>query len=121
MTINNISIGEWSNPDQIIDRFLSEAKAKPGTVVCGGCEAWSLCYSEGGPLGNVFSAKVRRSTKERDWRILGRMSKRIGAPYEVTPKTIETNADATHYWIWGSAVLTEDEQAVVRKMQGHAD
>lgn len=113
------SIGDWSEPDQCVKRLLSAAVAHPDKIITATCGAWSLCFS--GPdagdtrLGNVFSARVRRSTKERDWEILGRMSARVGAPMESTPKTIETDATATHYWIWGGTATPEESKGLLQK------
>lgn len=115
-----VDIGEWGNPDKIVDRLLAEAKAHPGSIISGACEAWTLCFSSGGEeawgisgghkLGNVFSARVRRSTKERDWRVLGQMAARIGAPKEATPETIRTDANTTHYFVWGGTIPKEERE-----------
>lgn len=117
--MNYHDIGDWSdlNCDKTVDRMVAEAEARPGVIVTATCGAWSLSHSRGGvdKLGNVFGARVRRSTSKRDWMILGRMLKRIGAPAEATPKTIETDATATHYWTWGGTVPQEEAKGLIEK------
>lgn len=110
----NHHVGDnWSdlNCDKFIDLMKKEGEDRPGVLIWGSCGAWTVCFSTGNKhgdsdLGNVFSCRVRRSTSKRDWHILGRMAKRIGAPDEM-PETIRTAPDLSHYWIWGGNVPKE--------------
>lgn len=98
---SGIDLGEWSDPDKLVVRMRSEAEAHPATIIRAVLGPWTLCFSMEEHIGNIFSAKVHKRTKERDWQILGRLAAGIGAPDEARPATLETNANATHYWIWG--------------------
>lgn len=112
----NHDIGDWSNPDKLVDRLRKEAEARPGVVICASHGAWTLCYSIDTPLGNIFSARVRqRSTKERDWTVLGRMAARIGAPDDSTPETIKTNPNTSHYWMWGGDMSSDESAAALQQ------
>jgi hypothetical protein len=113
---------DWSdlNCDKFIDNMKAEAAKNPGKHISGACGAWTVIFSteskpSGIHLGNVFSARVKRSTSKRDWMILGRMTRRIGAPQEEIGSTILGDPNATHYWIWGGTA-TPDEIGVFVKM-----
>lgn len=110
----DISLGEWSdtNCDKLMEKMRAKAEEHPGTVVAAGCGAWSVGFSVSDRYGNIFSACVRRSTSERDWRILGRMARRIGAPEEAMPETIANDATATHYYVWGGPAPAETRSKV---------
>ena len=52
---------------------------------------------------NWFTAKVHASTTEADWATMGKVCAAIGVPGPDKcewPKTIETDANATHRWVW---------------------
>lgn len=67
---------------------------------------WTFMFTpKGGGLMpmpcNLFSAKVHGSTVEDDWGNMGAVCAAIGIPAICEwPKTIETDANATHYWRW---------------------
>jgi len=98
-----VDAGEFADPDAMAERLVAEATSHPGAIVTAGHGAWTVCFSLSVPqLGSVLSCKVRRSTTVEDWMILGRISARVGAPNKMMPETIEKDANATHYWIWGN-------------------
>lgn len=101
------SIGnDWSdhNCDSFIDKMKAEAEARPEHTILGMCGAWSVCFSIAPVVGKIFSVRAKRSTKGRDWHILGRMAKRIGAPEQEIDGTIEKDPSLAHYWVWDNVV-----------------
>lgn len=71
---------------------------------------WTFAFTPKGKEGgggflpiNLFTARVHTSTVAADWGTMGAVCKAIGVPGPdkcTWPKTIETDADATHRWIW---------------------
>lgn len=113
-----IDTGDWAHPDKMVARLKAEAEAHPQAIVRATLGPWHVCFTGHAPqLGAMFSAKVTRSTNVRDWQILGRMAALIGAPNGMMPDTIEKDATATHYWIWGN---DPEVQPLVDKMMGRA-
>lgn len=108
-------IGEWSDMavDKLTARLKNEAMATPGLVITAMCGAWSVCFSQAESYGSIFSARTQRSTKDRDWNVLGKLVVAIGAPSTSEPSTIETDPDATHYWVWGGSVSAEEIQKTI--------
>jgi len=109
------SLGDFRDPDNAIDALKKAvAEGAPGEVFNASHGAWSFCYSFEPNMGHIFSAQLRqRSSKERDWTILGRCAARIGAPEDARPSTITTHPEASHYFIWGGVRSREQVQASV--------
>lgn len=120
-----VEVGDYRDPGKLIERLRDEQRLKPDKIISGTHGAWSVSYSHTPESGRIFSARLRqRSSKARDWIVLGRMATMIGAPQDRMPSTIKTTPEATHYWIWdGPAVPTDadlDEvRAQVRAKMGH--
>lgn len=116
---------DWSdlNCDKFIDTIKEEAEARPGHTIIGACGVWSVCFSiDPGKVGKIFSARLRVSrSKDRDWHILGRMAKRIGAPEQEIDDTITTAPEVAHYWVWDSQASMETIRKIVGLMRGSAD
>ncbi len=115
---------DWSdlNCDRFIDAIKKAAEEKISHTIIGACGVWSVCFSIDENVGKIFSARLRVSrSKERDWHILGRMARRIGAPQEEIDGTIATDPDGAHYWVWDSRVPMETVRQMIGLARGSAD
>ncbi len=87
-----------------IAKRLREEHARTGAIAITKSGPWSFGFSLEGKRSpvSIFTAKVHTSTTESDWGFLGQVVAEVGMPKGTPwPKTIETDAEATHYWIWG--------------------
>lgn len=112
---------DWSdlNCDKLINKMKDEAEARPDYTITGACGAWSVCFSIDAVVGKIFSARVRVShTKNRDWHILGRMAKLIGAPDREIGDTIVNAPDSVHYWVWDGQAPLEEVKRVLGLVRG---
>lgn len=120
-----VEVGDYRDPQKLIQRLLDEHQLKPDKIISGTHGAWSVSYSHTPESGRIFSARLRqRSSKERDWMVLGTMAIAIGAPRDKMPSSIRTNPEATHYWTWDGPAIPSDEdldqvRAQVRAKMGN--
>lgn len=116
-----VHLSDWANVDRMVARLRSEAEAHAGVVVTAEHGAWSFCFSKSSydRLGYIFSARLRKNgSTARDWAVLGRVAKLIGAPDKM-PETIETDPTASHYWTWGGSVDAKESAAMVDEARRH--
>lgn len=88
----------------VVDQLRATGFAKYGPWTFAFTLKGSPTTAGGFPIPvNLFTAKVHASTVETDWADMGAICKALGVPGPDQcewPKTIETDADATHRWFW---------------------
>lgn len=121
---NYVELGDFREYEHCADRMKTALGEHPEQYVCASYRKWRFILS--GPkmggsentLGYVFSARLASMTSsERDWEVLGRVAARVGVPEGPPPKSIETNPNGTHYWVWGGTATPEHGEAVVEHMK----